>query len=184
MPAGVETAKLFVIAVDDVEDSLYIARYLRLHHPTLTVLARARDRRHVYQLRELGIDQVWRESVHSALSMSEQMLNALGYEPERSKNHVANFAHYDEKLIRQQQANYNVNPHKMRTAFDTMMQDLQNLFENDEFVHREQLKKSEKHQPIQDEMSGSLNDEEELNDSAVQHSKDSSKENSSHYDVR
>jgi|LULP01.1.fsa_nt_gb glutathione-regulated potassium-efflux system protein KefB len=182
--AGVETAKLFVIAVDDVEDSLYIARHLRLHYPSLTVLARARDRRHVYQLRELGIDQVWRESVHSALSMSEQMLNVLGYEPERSKNHVANFAHYDEKLIRQQQANYNVNPQKMRTAFDTMMQDLQNLFENDEFVHREQMQKIEKHQPIKDEMSGSLNDDEDANDSAVEHSEDSSKENSSHHDMR
>ena len=53
--AGIEHAKIFILAIDDIEDSMNVARHIRLNYPALKLLVRARDRHHVHLLRDLGI---------------------------------------------------------------------------------------------------------------------------------
>ena len=60
--AGVAHAKLFVLAVDDLERSLATAAFLHHNYPNLTILARAKDRQHYYRLREVGVKYIWRET--------------------------------------------------------------------------------------------------------------------------
>ncbi len=40
--AGIEHAKVFVLAIDDIEDSMNVARDIRLNYPDLNLLVRAR----------------------------------------------------------------------------------------------------------------------------------------------
>ena len=49
-------AKLFVLAIDDVEASVKTAALVRKHFPNLPILARARNRVHYYRLRDLDIE--------------------------------------------------------------------------------------------------------------------------------
>ena len=50
--AGAASAKVLVIAIDDVDKSLKVADLAREHFPQLTVVARARNVTHWYALRD------------------------------------------------------------------------------------------------------------------------------------
>ena len=56
--AGIKKARVFILAIDDVERSITTAQYLRKNYPDMIVLARARDRQHYYRLREVGVRHI------------------------------------------------------------------------------------------------------------------------------
>jgi hypothetical protein len=60
--AGAQHAKLFVLAIDDIEASVKTARTVARHFPNLTIIARARNRRHEYHLMDLGVEHIFRET--------------------------------------------------------------------------------------------------------------------------
>ena len=79
--AGVRDATMLVIAIDDVDDSMQLAKAVRESFPDLRILARARNVRHWLELRELGIDAVERETFESALRTARSALETLGMRP-------------------------------------------------------------------------------------------------------
>ncbi|UTW13361.1 monovalent cation:proton antiporter-2 (CPA2) family protein [Marinobacterium rhizophilum] len=78
--AGIEQALAFIIAIDNKEESVKLARYLKRTYPALNVLARAYDRGHLYQLRNAGVDSIQLETYHSALEIGAQTLADLGFQ--------------------------------------------------------------------------------------------------------
>jgi monovalent cation:proton antiporter-2 (CPA2) family protein len=77
--AGCERARLFVLAVDDTAEATKIAETVKKHFPHLTILARARDRPHYFELKRLGIQHVHRETFGSAYELGIVALRELGY---------------------------------------------------------------------------------------------------------
>src|SRR5207253_2956508 len=59
--AHVEQAEVFVLATDDAEQTVRIARLLRRQYPNLKIFARARNRQHAFKLMDLGVNVVVRE---------------------------------------------------------------------------------------------------------------------------
>lgn len=87
--AGIEEAKLFVLAIDEREKSVELVKYVKHTYPHVKLLVRAFDRLHHYQLREAGADWVINETFHSALAMGAEVLTNLGVHPfqaEQMKN--------------------------------------------------------------------------------------------------
>lgn len=89
--AGVDEAALFVVAIDDPEQSLQLVHHLKHDHPRLKILARAYDRGHLYALREAGVDLAISETYHSALQLGKAALSALGCDPQESDKRAAAF---------------------------------------------------------------------------------------------
>lgn len=83
--AGIEDAKLLVIAIDDQERAVELAKYVKQTYPHVRVLARAYDRGHHYALRFAGADFIISETYHSALTMGTQALKDLGIHPFRAE---------------------------------------------------------------------------------------------------
>lgn len=79
--AGIESAKMLVVAIDDVEGATALVRHVRQHYPQVAILARAFDRGHFYALTEAGADWVVSESFYSALNMGGEALIRLGMHP-------------------------------------------------------------------------------------------------------
>ncbi len=77
--AGCTHAELFVLAVDDAEVAVTIAKTVREHFPSLRIIARARDRRHYMELRRAGIPEVHRETFASGYEAGIGALRALGF---------------------------------------------------------------------------------------------------------
>jgi len=99
--AGAARVKVFVIAIDDAESSLRTVRVVRRHYPDAVVFARARNRRHAWELMDLGA-QVVRETFHSSLVMGERVLVALGADEEAAGRDAQRFREHDEALLRSQ----------------------------------------------------------------------------------
>ncbi|MBX9832072.1 MAG: glutathione-regulated potassium-efflux system protein KefC [Burkholderiaceae bacterium] len=76
--AGAEHARILVVAVDDPEQSLKIAKLAREHFPHLQVVARARDVTHWNKLRDLGVTLVQRELFESSLQSAHTVLELMG----------------------------------------------------------------------------------------------------------
>lgn len=98
--AHADEASIFVLAVNSVPDSLSIARTLREHFPHLTIFARARDREHAYQLMELGVTHIYRETFHSSLELTRALLKNMGFKAKEADNIVERFRQTDEERLR------------------------------------------------------------------------------------
>lgn len=99
--AGVQSAHLFVIAVDDVTTSLSIARMLKEEFPNLTVFARARNRQHAYDLHQLGVFYFKREMFDSSLDMAKEIMVWLGNRESDVVFKAEQFRRHDETTLRE-----------------------------------------------------------------------------------
>lgn len=128
--AGIATVKLFVLSTDEVEESIQVARYIRRTYPSVKILARARDRQHVYRLREVGVQHIWRETYLSALGMSYEALVSLGIDSKKAFDDIEIFRDHDEALLRKQQTIYNDEQQLIELSRAAMVE-LESLFESD-----------------------------------------------------
>jgi voltage-gated potassium channel Kch len=97
--AGAERASLLVIALDDREKAVDLAKTARLAFPNLTILGRAWDRRHAYDLLANGADEVERETFESAIAMGTTALKRLGYRAHRAHRAAAHFRRHDRRMF-------------------------------------------------------------------------------------
>jgi CPA2 family monovalent cation:H+ antiporter-2/glutathione-regulated potassium-efflux system protein KefB len=97
--AGAETAKVLVVAVDGVEDSLRLVDLARRHFPELKIYARARNRRHAHGLMDLGVAGLVRETFFSSLRLAEVVMGGLGVAGEEARHTVQVFRERDERSL-------------------------------------------------------------------------------------
>lgn len=136
--AGIASARVFVLAIDDVESSLQIARYIRLNYPQLCLIARARDRHHMHLLKELGISHIWRETYLSSLGMAYRTLCALGVSATQAQQHIEAFRTHDETLLAEQQRIYS-DDEKVYESYRNFVEELNYIFASDhEFKVKQQ----------------------------------------------
>jgi glutathione-regulated potassium-efflux system ancillary protein KefC len=96
--AGADTADLLVITLDDPDAITRLARTARKHFPKLRVIARARDMRHMFELRDLGVEMMERETWLSALKLGEMALTAASGNAGRAERAARAFAEHDQEV--------------------------------------------------------------------------------------
>ena len=93
--AGAEHARLIIVAIDDVEHSLRLVDAVRQEFPHLTILARARNVQHAFELIERDIPVIQREIFESALLLGEQALVQLGFGAYAARQAALKFRAHD-----------------------------------------------------------------------------------------
>lgn len=107
--AGAAKAKVLVVAVDDVAQSLAIVDLAREHFPQLEIVARARDVTHWNQLRDRNVMLVQRELFESSLLSARSVLELLGQAPEAAQATVQVFRQHNLELFEQLHPHYKDN---------------------------------------------------------------------------
>ncbi len=97
--AGAGQAKVLVLALDDVEQSLDIVNLVRTHFPNLQIVARARDVTHWNQLRDRNVMLVQRELFESSLRSARSVLEVLGHSPEDADRTARRFRAHNLELF-------------------------------------------------------------------------------------
>ena len=77
--AGLGTASVLVVAVDDREKSNQIVAFARKSRPDLHIVARARDRVHVYELYQAGANDIVRETFDASIRAGRYVLENMGF---------------------------------------------------------------------------------------------------------
>lgn len=128
--AHVARARAFVLAIDDVEASVKAAALVRETCPRVTILARARNRHHELQLRELGVHHIVRETLLSSLHLAETLLTHLGATPDEAARAVEAFRRHDEATLDKQAAVFrDENAYRQTTV--QASEELNQLFRDD-----------------------------------------------------
>ncbi|HEY9106207.1 MAG TPA: glutathione-regulated potassium-efflux system protein KefC [Roseateles sp.] len=99
--AGAETARVLVIAIDDIDQSVEIAELAHEHFPQLTVVARARNVQHYYQLHTAGVRHIERETFDSALMSARSVLELTGMEPHAARRQAMRFRRHNIEVLNQ-----------------------------------------------------------------------------------
>ena len=99
--AGADNASLLVIAIDEREGALRLAELARENFPHLKIIARAWDVSHVFELLELGVTTIERETFEGALRLGEEALKRLGFTGWRAKQAAHRFRAHDEETLRE-----------------------------------------------------------------------------------
>lgn len=102
--AKIRQATVLVIAIDNKEKALEISRYARQRNPKLTIIARAYDRDHVYDLHQAGADHIIRETFDSSLRAARRTLSAMGL-PKHKVHHVTRAFYERDRYVIKQLAN-------------------------------------------------------------------------------
>ncbi|MCY4151831.1 MAG: cation:proton antiporter [Aestuariivita sp.] len=76
--AGLATAQVLVVALDDPDATTKLVSYARRQRPDLHIVARARDRNHVFVLYRAGADDIVREMFDSSLRAGRYVLEKAG----------------------------------------------------------------------------------------------------------
>jgi monovalent cation:proton antiporter-2 (CPA2) family protein len=97
--AGADSARILVLAIDDVDTSIRTAVLVREQFPRLKVFARARNRQHAFALMDAGVTAVIRETYAASLEMAAAVLEALGETPAAAREAVRRFRQHDEQTL-------------------------------------------------------------------------------------
>jgi glutathione-regulated potassium-efflux system ancillary protein KefC len=89
--AGAASARVLVVAIDDVEQSLKVVDMAREHFPQLSIVARARNVQHWYALRDRGVTLMERETLDSALMTGRSVLELMGWHPHHARQMAMRF---------------------------------------------------------------------------------------------
>ena len=97
--AGADHARMLIVALDDREKTVELVETARKAFPNLTILARAWDRRHAYDLLSNGADAVERETFEAALALGSTALQKLGFRAHRAHRAAAFFRRHDRRMF-------------------------------------------------------------------------------------
>lgn len=100
--AGIANAKYFVMAIDDVETSVKAAKLIREKFPHVKIFARARNRGHVFDYFDIGVDRVKRETFDSSVMFVKDLLVEMGTSADKAQNIIEKFSMHDEIMLREQ----------------------------------------------------------------------------------
>lgn len=99
--AGAASARILVLAVDSMEQSLKVVDLAKEHFPHLEIVARAHDVTHWNALRDRGVMRVEREVFESSLRSARTVLELLGQPPHEARQAAMRFRQHNLELFEQ-----------------------------------------------------------------------------------
>lgn len=128
--AGAAKAKLLIVAVDDPEASIEIVRLAKEEFPHLKVYARARNRRHAYELDKAGVHYCKREVFDSSLEMAQHIMVSLGKDESDMHAKAIKFKEHDEAALKASFAFFDNEPELVSFA-RTQRAELERILQSD-----------------------------------------------------
>lgn len=99
--AGADDARILIIAIDSPEINFDLIEKTKNTFPDLNVMVRAKNRLDAYNLLDMGINDVYRESLDTSVRLGVDVLVKLGVRKYSATRAGQNFIKYDEVALRE-----------------------------------------------------------------------------------
>ncbi|MGX9354843.1 monovalent cation:proton antiporter-2 (CPA2) family protein [Roseobacteraceae bacterium S113] len=99
--AGLRDAKVLVVALDDKDAITRLVTLARRERPDIHIIARARDRSHVYALYQAGANDIVRELFDSSLRAGRYVLENIGLNEYEAAEAERTFFQHDRYAVRE-----------------------------------------------------------------------------------
>ena len=136
--AGIAKARLLVVAIDDIDGSLRLIAAVRRGYPLLPIAARARNITHYYDLMDLGVTVIERETFDSALQLGRQALRELGFGDRRAEQAAIKFRLHNLQTV------LDIYPHhkdqqQMVSLAKQARAELEEMFAHDQMIRNREI---------------------------------------------
>ncbi|MFC4097729.1 monovalent cation:proton antiporter-2 (CPA2) family protein [Euzebyella saccharophila] len=99
--AGIADAHMLISALDHPDTTRKLVKMVRKKYPDLELLVRAKNRYEAFELLELGVEHIYRESLDTSVKMASDALSKLGFRKYTLYRQAQNFIKLDEEGLRE-----------------------------------------------------------------------------------
>lgn len=129
--AGIEHARILVIAVDNGEDALKIASQVCEHYPHIKIIARAHNRFESMKFAEIGVQHYVRELFEGSVRAARILLREYGFSQAEADNMAKVFTDHDYMLL-ERAVEHNMDMPELIENSKKGRAELESLFAEDE----------------------------------------------------
>ncbi|CAG2160241.1 glutathione-regulated potassium-efflux system protein KefC [Cupriavidus numazuensis] len=134
--AGIAKARILIVAIDGMDDSLQLIDRVRERYPDLQIYARARHVSHIYQLKDRGVNLFEREMFEGSLMLGRRVLEGLGFDPAEARNVAMRFRRHNIQAIDRFYPHY-TDQKKLVSLARQARDELQEMFRQDREQRRQ-----------------------------------------------
>jgi CPA2 family monovalent cation:H+ antiporter-2 len=98
--AGADEAKILICALNSTDATHALVETARKYFPHLEIMARTKNRYDAYDLLDIGVENVYRETIDTSVRLGVDALKKLGYRSYTAFRQGQNFIRYDERALR------------------------------------------------------------------------------------
>lgn len=98
--AGAETAEILVLCLDSPESNFQIIKLAKKHFPHLKIFVRARNRLDAFDFLDNDVDNIYRETLGTAVDMGVDILQAVGMRKYAARRIANRFENIDKQSTR------------------------------------------------------------------------------------
>lgn len=98
--AGIAQAKILICAIDNPNATKQVTKMVKDKYPNVELMIRAKNRYEAYDLLNLGMENIYRESLETSLTLAKDVLSKMGFRKHTLTTQVDNFIKYDEEILR------------------------------------------------------------------------------------
>ncbi len=140
--AGAAEAEILIITIGDAEKASELVELVHKHYPHLKIAVNASDRSAAYQLMDLGITVIKRETFGSALALGQEALKLLGFDPYEAYRLKRIFRKKDEEMLPELYRMHREDEDQYISMYQKHNTDLEELMRLDLKVDTEELDKA------------------------------------------
>ncbi len=140
--AGADEADLLLITIGDVEKARELVELAKKHYPHLKIAANATDRAAAFDLMDLEVEQVRRETFGSALDLGKLALQLLGTDPYEAHRAMRIFRKNDEEMMPKLYRMHREDEERYVSMYQQQTSDLEELMKLDEQIDRDEVDKA------------------------------------------
>ncbi len=128
--AGIDTARVLMVALDDPVAAEQLVTYARRLRPDIHIVARSRDRTHTYRLYQAGANDIVRELFDSSLRAGRYVLENIGLTEFEANAAETLFYQHDRHTVRELAELWDPNiPSAQNTAYIARAKELEKELE-------------------------------------------------------
>ena len=140
--AGAGEAELIIITLGDHEKSTELVESIKKHYPHLKIAVNATDRAAAYDFMDLGVTTFRRETFGSAMSLGQDALQLLGFDPYEAYKIVRLFRKKDEETLPELYKMHRMDRDKYISMYQEHNEDLFELMKKDQETDMDELDKA------------------------------------------
>ena len=140
--AGAAEAELLIITIGDIDKSRELVELAAKHYPHLKIAVNASDRGSAFELMDLGITHIRRETFSSALRLGQDALQLLGLDPYDAHRLMLIFRKNDEEMMPELYKMHREDEDRYISMYQKHNVDLEELMTLDLNVDMEELDKA------------------------------------------
>ncbi|MEM1120813.1 MAG: monovalent cation:proton antiporter-2 (CPA2) family protein [Bacteroidota bacterium] len=98
--AGIAEADILISAIDDPRTTLELVKTIKHKYPHVKLMVRSKSRFDAYDLLNIGVENVYRESLDTSVKLASDVLNELGFRKYTLHRQAQKFIQFDEAGLR------------------------------------------------------------------------------------